>query len=83
MTTEPTSRAAALAPAHRLPLQHRSVYAGGLSDEAREPVRRGGRMRRLLAMFVFLAGGFAAEMAHPVQCSLVNVNRVRLNLRKE
>ena len=40
-------------------------------------------MRRLLAMFVFLAGGFTAEMAHPVQCSLVNVNRVRLNLRKE
>jgi hypothetical protein len=40
-------------------------------------------MRRLLAMLVFLAGGFAVEMAHPVQCSLVNVNRVRLNLRKE
>jgi hypothetical protein len=39
-------------------------------------------MRRLLAMLVFLAGGFAAEMAHPVQCSLVNVSRVRLNLRK-
>ena len=40
-------------------------------------------MRRLLAIVAFLAGGFAAEMAHPVQCSLVNVNRVRLNLRKE
>jgi hypothetical protein len=39
-------------------------------------------MRRLLTMLVFLAGGFAAEMAHPVQCSLVNVSRVRLCLRK-
>jgi hypothetical protein len=83
MTTESTPRTLALASAHRLPLRHRSVYAGGQSDEAREPARPGGRMRRLLAMFVFLAGGFAAEMAHPVQCSLVNVNRVRLNLRKE
>jgi hypothetical protein len=83
MTTESTQRAAALAPARRLPVPHRSVYAGGHSDQAHEPVRRGGRMRRLLAMFVFLAGGFTAEMAHPVQCSLVNVNRVRLNLRKE
>ena len=40
-------------------------------------------MRRLMAILAFLAGGLAAELAHPVQCSLVNVNRVRLNLRKE
>jgi len=46
-------------------------------------VRRGGGMRRLLAMLVFLAGGLIAELAHPVQCSLINVNRVRVNLRKE
>jgi hypothetical protein len=40
-------------------------------------------MRRLLTVFVFLAGGFAAAMAHPVQCSLINVTRARLNLRKD
>jgi hypothetical protein len=39
--------------------------------------------RRLLAMLIFLAGGFAAEMAHPLQCSLVNVGRVRLTRREE
>jgi hypothetical protein len=83
MTTESTQRTDAFVRTRGLPVQHRSVYAGGHSDRVHEPVRRGGRMRRLLAMLVFLAGGFAAEMAHPVQCSLVNVNRVRLNLRKE
>ena len=83
MTTESTQRNVALVRTRGLPVQHRSVYAGGQSDEAREPVRRGGRMRRLLAMLVFLVGGFAAEMAHPVQCSLVNVTRVRLNPRKD
>jgi hypothetical protein len=43
-------------------------------------------MRRLMAILAFLAGGLAAEMAHPVQCSLVNVtnvNRVRGNRRKD
>jgi len=40
-------------------------------------------MRRLMAIFAFLAGGLAAELAHPVHCSLVNVNRVRVNRRKD
>ena len=40
-------------------------------------------MKRLMAILAFLAGGFAAEMAHPVQCSLVNVNRVCVNRRKD
>ncbi|MGF6244617.1 hypothetical protein P3T42_006384 [Paraburkholderia sp. GAS38] len=83
MTTDSTQPAVAHARAYGLPLRHRSVYAGALSDAAREPVRRGGGMRRLLAMLVFLAGGLIAELAHPVQCSLINVNRVRVNLRKE
>jgi hypothetical protein len=39
-------------------------------------------MRRLAAILAFLAGGLATEMAHPVQCSLVNVSRVRFNRRK-
>jgi hypothetical protein len=29
-------------------------------------------MRRLMAILAFLAGGLAAELAHPVHCSLVN-----------
>jgi hypothetical protein len=45
--------------------------------------RRGGWLIRLLATLVFVAGGFAAEMVHPVQCSLVSVKRLRLTPRKE
>ncbi len=40
-------------------------------------------MRRLLAIVAFLAGGFAAEMAHPLQCSLVTASRVQVKRRKE
>jgi hypothetical protein len=40
-------------------------------------------MRRLMAILAFLAGGLAAEMAHPVHCSLVNMNRVRVYRRKD
>ncbi|SDI10079.1 hypothetical protein SAMN05216466_11769 [Paraburkholderia phenazinium] len=40
-------------------------------------------MRRFMSILAFLAGGLAAEMAHPVHCSLVNVNRVRVNRRKD
>ena len=40
-------------------------------------------MRRLMAILAFLAGGLAAELAHPVHCSLVNVNLVRVNRRKD
>ena len=40
-------------------------------------------MRRFMAILAFLAGGLAAELAHPVHCSLVNVNRVRVKRRKD
>jgi len=30
-------------------------------------------LRRFLAVFVFAMGGFAAELAKPVYCSLLNV----------
>ena len=40
-------------------------------------------MRRLMAILAFLAGGLAAEIAPPVHCSLVNVNRVRVYRRKD
>ena len=29
-------------------------------------------MKRLLAIVAFLAGGIAAELAHPVQCHLID-----------
>ena len=35
-----------------------------------------------MAILAFLAGGLAAELAHPVHCSLVNVNRVRVESSK-
>ncbi|CAB3647581.1 hypothetical protein LMG24238_00881 [Paraburkholderia sediminicola] len=40
-------------------------------------------MRRLMTILAFLAGGLAAELAHPVHCSLINVNRVRVNRRRD
>ncbi|MBB4513780.1 hypothetical protein [Paraburkholderia fungorum] len=40
-------------------------------------------MRRLMAMLAFVAGGLAAELAHPVHCSLISVSRVRVNRRKD
>ncbi|MEA3092128.1 MAG: hypothetical protein QOJ04_3470 [Caballeronia sp.] len=36
-----------------------------------------------MAILAFLASGLAAEIAHPVHCSLVNVNRVRVYRRKD
>jgi hypothetical protein len=40
-------------------------------------------MRRLLAIVAFLAGGVAAEMAHPVHCLLVNGSRTQVKRRRE
>ncbi len=39
-------------------------------------------MKRLLAITVFLAGGFLAEMTHPVHCSLVYASRICVKRRK-
>ncbi|WP_280923047.1 hypothetical protein [Paraburkholderia sp. LEh10] len=39
-------------------------------------------MKRLLAIVFFLAGGIAAELAHPIQCSLISVSRVQQKRRK-
>ncbi|MFT4066086.1 hypothetical protein [Paraburkholderia sp.] len=38
-------------------------------------------MRRLFAIAVFVAGGLAAELAHPLQCSLIQAGDVRLKRR--
>jgi hypothetical protein len=40
-------------------------------------------MKRLLAIVAFLAGGVAAEIAHPVYCLLVPAIRVQVKRRKE
>jgi hypothetical protein len=40
-------------------------------------------LKRFLAIFAFLAGGFAAELAKPVYCSLLNVaSTARVSRRK-
>ena len=40
-------------------------------------------MKRLLAIVLFLAGGFAAEISHPIQCSLItSSSSVREKRRK-
>jgi hypothetical protein len=40
-------------------------------------------MRRLLAIVAFLAGGFAAEMAQPVNCAMIHTSEARTKRRKE
>jgi hypothetical protein len=39
-------------------------------------------MKRLLAIAVFLTGGFLAELTHPVHCSLMVASRVSVKRRK-
>jgi len=39
-------------------------------------------MRRLVAIAVFVAGGLAAELAHPLQCSLIQASGMQLKRRK-
>jgi hypothetical protein len=39
-------------------------------------------MKRLLAIVVFVTGGLAAELAHPVQCSLMYASRLQLKRQK-
>ncbi|WP_256702451.1 hypothetical protein [Burkholderia sp. SRS-W-2-2016] len=34
-------------------------------------------MRRLLAIAALIAGGFAAELAHPLQCNLIQPGAVQ------
>jgi hypothetical protein len=38
-------------------------------------------MKRLFAIVVFVAGGFAAELAHPLQCSLIQSSGAQLRRR--
>jgi hypothetical protein len=40
-------------------------------------------MKRLLAIVLFLAGGFATELAHPLQCTLVQASGAQLKRRKK
>ena len=35
-------------------------------------------MKRLLAILVFVSGGLAAELAHPVNCSLLSESRTQV-----
>ncbi|WP_255451533.1 hypothetical protein [Trinickia terrae] len=39
-------------------------------------------MKRLAAIALFLAGGIATEIAHPVQCSLITVSRMQAKRKK-
>jgi hypothetical protein len=38
-------------------------------------------MKRLIAIAVFVAGGLAAELAHPVHCMLIGASAVRVKRR--
>jgi hypothetical protein len=39
-------------------------------------------MKRLLAIVVFVTGGLATELAHPVYCSLVYASRSQMKRQK-
>jgi hypothetical protein len=39
-------------------------------------------MKRLFAIVAFIAGGIAAEIAHPLQCSLIAASRPQEKRRK-
>lgn len=39
-------------------------------------------MKRLLAILVFVSGGLAAELAHPVHCSLVCASRTQVKRQR-
>ncbi len=39
-------------------------------------------VKRMLAIVAFLAGGLAAELAHPVQCLLLTPARVQFKRKK-
>ncbi|WP_279636658.1 hypothetical protein [Paraburkholderia aromaticivorans] len=39
-------------------------------------------MKRLLAILVFVSGGLAAELAHPVNCSLLCTGRTQLKRQR-
>lgn len=40
-------------------------------------------MKRLLAILAFVAGGLAAELAHPLQCTLVQSSGTQLKRRRK
>ncbi|WP_302674761.1 hypothetical protein [Trinickia violacea] len=39
-------------------------------------------MKRLLAIAALFVGGLAAEIAHPVQCTLITASSIRVKRRK-
>jgi hypothetical protein len=39
-------------------------------------------MKRWLMILLFAAGGLATEVAHPVQCTLLSVNRAQAGKRR-
>ncbi|WP_167389801.1 hypothetical protein [Burkholderia ubonensis] len=40
-------------------------------------------MKRWLAILLFAAGGFATELVHPVQCSLMTESRQRADRKTD
>ncbi|WP_267957329.1 hypothetical protein [Paraburkholderia sp. HP33-1] len=38
-------------------------------------------MKRFFAIALFVAGGFATELAHPLQCSFIQASGVQLKRR--
>ncbi|HEY4071873.1 MAG TPA: hypothetical protein VGM52_02100 [Herbaspirillum sp.] len=60
-----------------------SRRGGAVQSEVRTTADRGGmKYRRLFAILAFVAGGFAAEMSAPLQCTLIHASRPYQKRRK-
>jgi hypothetical protein len=62
---------------------HESRHDGAVQSEVRPAAGRGHiKYRRLFAILAFVAGGFAAEISAPLQCTLIHASRPYQKRRK-
>jgi hypothetical protein len=53
-----------------------SRHCGAVKFDVRTAVTPASRMKRLFAVLAFVMGGFSAELAAPLQCTLVPAGNV-------
>lgn len=61
-------------------LGHKSPCVAGYKADIANP--EGESMKRLFAILAFVAGGFAAELHAPLQCTLLHVSAGRVSRKR-